>query len=437
MNFKYIIIVSLSFTLLSCKAKKEVVNNRPSDNDTLPLPYATKSVMNFSNVVGWRDGQTPKAPDGFTVQKYADGFENPRWLYVTSTGDILVAESNSNHPVAERIGAFLIGAHKSNNLNQSADRITLLRDTNNDGTPDVRSSFLSKLNQPFGMLVLGNWFYVANTDGLVRYPYETGQTKIAAKGEKIIDLPAGKHNRHWTRNIIANKDRSKIYIAVGSGSNVGEHGMEAELLKADILEVNPDGSELKVYASGLRNPVGMDWYPGSNTLWTVVNERDELGDNLVPDYLTHVEDGGFYGWPYVYFGNHVDPRVTHKPAIVRKTIVPDVALGSHTASLGLVFYSGNSFPKKYHEGAFVVQHGSWNRSILSGYKVMFVPFHNGKPAGQPEDFLTGFVHDLDNEKVYGRPVCAALLQDGSMLITDDVTNIIWRVSFNNKLTSER
>lgn len=435
--FKGVTIICLLFALLSCKAKKEMTQNHPSKNDTLPPPYDTKSVKNFSNVVGWEDGQLPKAPDGFTVRKYADGFENPRWLYVTSGGDILVAESNSNHPLVERIGAFFIGANKSNNLHQSADRITLLRDTNNDGTPDVRSTFLDNLNQPFGMLVLGNWFYVANTDGLVRYPYAAGQTKITEKGKKIIDLPAGKYNRHWTRNILANKDGSKIYIAVGSGSNVAEHGIEAELLKANILEVNPDGSGLKVYASGLRNPVGMDWAPGSNALWTVVNERDELGDNLVPDYLTHVEEGGFYGWPYVYYGDHVDPRVTQKPEIVKNTIIPDVSLGSHTASLGLVFYTENSFPKIYHDGAFVVQHGSWNRSTLSGYKVMFVPFRNGKPSGKPEEFLTGFIHDLDREKVNGRPVCAALLKDGSMLITDDVTNTIWRISYNTNLSSER
>ena len=428
MYYKYLLAAIIVTFFTSCKVKKEVTVNNSSSSNGLPEPYATKSVMNFSNVIGWKNDQVPKAPEGFTVKKYAEGFENPRWMYVTPNGDVLVAESNSNHPLIERIGAFFIGANKSNNLHHSADRITLLRDTTNDGIPDMHDTFLEKLNQPFGMLIIDDWFYVANTDGLWRYPYKAGQTKITEKGKKLLSLPAGKHNRHWTRNIIANKDGSKIYIAVGSGSNVAEHGMEAEFRKANILVINPDGTDLKVYASGLRNPVGMDWAPGTNTLWTVVNERDQLGDNLVPDYLTHVEDGGFYGWPYVYFGQHADPRVTAKqPASVKNTIIPDVPVGSHTASLGLLFYSGNSFPKKYQQGAFVVQHGSWNRSTLSGYKVIFVPFSNGKPSGNSEDFLTGFIDDLSREKVYGRPVGAAMLPDGSLIITDDVTNIIWRV----------
>ncbi len=433
MYYKFLLSVVVVASLLSsCKTKKEVINKSQVKNDTLPAPYATKSSRNFSNVIGWVGGQTPKAPEGFVVAKYAEGLENPRWMYVTSNGDLLVAESNSNHPLIERIGAFFVGAHKSNNLHHSADRITLLRDTTNDGIPDMKETFLEKLNQPFGMLVLDNWFYVANTDGLWRYPYKAGQTKINEKGKKLVSLPAGKHNRHWTRNIIANKDGSKIYIAVGSGSNVAEHGIDAELRKADILEINPDGSGLKVYASGLRNPVGMDWAPGTDQLWTVVNERDELGDNLVPDYFTHVQQGGFYGWPYVYLGQHVDPRVNPTAAIAKTTLVPDVLLGAHTASLGLMFYRGNTFPKKYDEGAFIVQHGSWNRSVLSGYKVIFIPFINGKPSGKSEDFLTGFIDDITHEKVHGRPVGVCMLMDGSLVITDDVTGILWRVSPTKK-----
>jgi len=428
MKFTNIMTVFLVAAVLGCKSKKEIIQT-PSSSSGLPAPYETKSVMNFSNVVGWNDDQAPRAPEGFTVKKYADGFENPRWMYVTPNGDVLVAESNSYHSLIERIGAVFIGANKSNNLRKSADRITLLRDTTNDGIPDMHETFLKNLNQPFGMLILDDGFYVANTDGLWVYPYQPGQNKITAKGKKLASLPAGKHNRHWTRNIIANADGSKIYIAVGSGSNVAEHGIEAEQLKADILVMDTDGSNLKVFASGLRNPVGMDWAPGTNSLWTVVNERDELGDDLVPDYLTHVVEGGFYGWPYVYFGQHADPRITVKhPAYVKNTIVPDVPLGSHTASLGLVFYTANAFPEKYQQGAFVVQHGSWNRSTLSGYKVVFIPFKNGKPSGEPEDFLTGFIDDLSSEKVHGRPVGATLLKDGSLLITDDVTNTIWRVS---------
>lgn len=396
--------------------------------DTLPAP--SKSTGNYSKVLGWKNGRTPTAPPGFTVEKYANGFKNPRWMYVTPNGDVLVAQSNSNYSLLKRIGATLIGAGKSNNLKHSADVITLLRDSNKDGIVDFRETFLKEgLNQPFGMLVIGNWFYVANTNALLRYPYQPGQNKITGKGQKIVDLPAGKHNRHWTRNIIANADNSKIYISVGSGSNIAENGIEYEILKADILEVNPDGSGLRVYASGLRNPVGMDWAPETKTLWTVVNERDGLGENLVPDYLTSVKENGFYGWPYVYFGQHEDIRVKEKdPELVKKTIIPDMAMGSHTASLGLAFYTGKSFPEKYKNGAFIAQHGSWNRKILSGYKVVFVPFKNGKPSGKYEDFLTGFMVDPNKDKVYGRPTGVIVMPDGSLLLTDDKTNTIWRVS---------
>lgn len=398
--------------------------------DTLPEPYATKSATNYSKSLGWENGNMPKAPAGFKVSRYADGFDNPRWMYVTPNGDVLVAESNSNFGVVKKVGAAVIGADKSHNMSKSADRITLLRDANKDGVPEFRTVLLTDLNQPFGMLVMGNWLYVGNTDALVRYPYKPGETTITAKPEKIIDLPAGKYNRHWARNIIANKNNTKIYIAVGSGTNVAEQGMENEMLRADILEINPDGTGQRVYASGLRNPVGMDWAPGTNTLWTAVNERDELGDDLVPDYLTHVVDGGFYGWPYAYFGQHEDPRVKEKrPELVKKTIVPDIDLGSHTASLGLAFYTHTAFPAKYRNGAFVAQHGSWNRSVLSGYKVLFVPFKNGKPAGRPEDFLTGFIADLDKDEIYGRPTGIIQMPDGALLLTDDVNNIIWRISY--------
>ena len=399
----------------------------------MPEPYATKPVSNYSNVVGWEEGETPKAPKGFTVHKYADGFQNPRWMYVTPNGDVLVAESNSNYSILKQIGATIIGAGGSNNLANSADVITLLRDTDNDGYPDVRETLLTKkegLNQPFGMLVIGDWLYVANTDAVLRYPYKAGQTKITTKGMKIADLPAGKVNQHWTRNIIANADNSKIYISVGSGDNIGEKGMEHEVMKANILTMNLDGSELQVYASGLRNPVGMDWEPTTQTLWTAVNERDGLGDNLVLDYLTSVQEGGFYGWPYMYWGTHQDPRVPI-PANIRlkEPIVPDVDLGPHTASLGLVFYTAEAFPEKYRNGAFIAQHGSWNRDILSGYKVVYVPFKNGKPTGKPEDFLTGFIVNPSKDEVRGRPVGLTLLPDGSMLLTDDTTNHIWRIAY--------
>ncbi len=403
--------------------------------DTLPPPHATKSVINFSKVVGWgKDGRTPVAPAGFVVSRYADGFQNPRWMHVLPNGDVLVAESNSNFTLVEKAGAVITGASKAEDLTKSADRIILLRDTDKDGTVDKKDTVLTGeqgLKQPFGMLLLNGWLYVANTNAVVRYRYTMGQAGIREQPEKLAELSAGKSfkdNRHWTRNIIASPDSSKIYIAVGSGSNVGENGLEYETLRANILEMNPDGSDLHVYASGLRNPVGMGWAPGTNDLWTAVNERDELGDDLVPDYMTAVKRDGFYGWPYSYWGKHVDERVKEqKPALVASAIVPDVDLGNHTASLGLQFYTGKSFPKKYHNGAFVAQHGSWNRSVLSGYKVVFVPFSNGKPSGKPVDFLTGFIADLEKEKVYGRPVGLALLPDGSLLVADDAGNTIWRV----------
>ncbi len=397
--------------------------------DTLPAPFATKSAQNFSKVVGWKDDEKPTAPQGFVVEKYADGFENPRWMYITPNGDILVAESNSNHSLLEQVGGTIIGASKATNLNHSADRITLLRDVNKDGIPEKRDTFLTAANglkQPLGMLVIGNWLYVANTNALVRFPYKVGQTKIDAQAEKIVDLPAG--GRHWTKNIITNADSSKIYIAIGSGSNIAEGGIDKELLRADILEINLDGSGLIVYASGIRNPVGMGWAPGTKTLWTVVNERDELGDDLVPDYFTSVKPGGFYGWPYSYYGQHIDPRVKEtKPELVKKSIVPDISIGAHTASLGLIFYNATAFPKKYQGGAFIAQHGSWNRSVLSGYKVLFIPFKNGKPSGKAEDFLTGFIANLEKNEVHGRPVGLAVMKDGTLLLTDDKTNTIWSV----------
>ncbi|KKL09175.1 hypothetical protein LCGC14_2568490, partial [marine sediment metagenome] len=323
--------------------------------DSLPPISESKSVSNYSKVIGWKDGRTPTAPKGFTVTKYADGFENPRWMYTTPNGDVLVAQSNSNYPLWKKIGAWFIGASKSKSFKNSADVITLLRDTDKDGTPDVRETFLDReLNQPFGMLIMDNWFYVANTDALLRVTYDTGQLKINGPAERIIDLPAGKANRHWTRNIIANSDSSKIYIAVGSGSNIAEKGLEKEVLKANILEINPDGTGLRVFASGLRNPVGMDLQPATGALWTAVNERDGLGNNLVPDYLAEVKENGFYGWPYVYYGQNEDPRVKYiKPEKVGETLLPDVNLGPHTASLGLLFYTGETFPEKYRHGAFV------------------------------------------------------------------------------------
>ncbi|MCJ8167584.1 sorbosone dehydrogenase family protein [Pontibacter sp. E15-1] len=426
--------IAAASLLGGCNTKQPVVQQQPDTLETpaglrvtLPAPHATESSRNFSNVIGWKDGRTPQAPAGFTVTKFADGLKNPRWIYVAPNGDVLVAEASTEVGFWKELGAKIVGISKSMALGNSANRITLFRDTDHDGQPDVQQTFLSNLNQPLGMLVLGKHFYVANTDGVWRYPYQTGQTSITAKGEKILNLPAGGYNNHWPRNLIANADGSKLYIAVGSASDHGEHGMEHETRRANILEVNPDGTGERVYASGLRNPVGMGWAPGTHTLWTAVNERDDLGDELVPDYLTSVQDGGFYGWPYAYFGQHEDPAWLGKhPDMVAKAIVPDVPLGAHTASLGLAFYDKSAFPEKYQNGAFVGQHGSWRSSDLVGYKVVFVPFRNGKPAGPPEDFLTGFY--AGGDKVYGRPVGVAVQPDGSLLVADDTSNTIWRVS---------
>lgn len=374
----------------------------------LPAPYASKSKTNNSKVIGWPEGKMPTAPEGFTVTKFADGFQNPRWTYIAPNADIFVVESGT-------------GASKN--------QIIVLRDKDKDGKFETREVFIKGLNKPFGMLVLKDFFYIANTDGLYRYPYKNNPLKLETKGEKILELPAGGYNNHWTRNLLANADGSKIYISVGSGSNNGENGMDKEVRRADILEINPDGTGEIIYAAGLRNPVGMDWNPANNELWTAVNERDELGDDLVPDYITSVKKGGFYGWPYSYFGSIPDPRMKgERKDLVEKAIVPDVPVGAHTASLGLAFYDKDAFPAKYKNGAFVGQHGSWNRAKISGYKVVFVPFQNGKPSGKPEDFLTGFISDAEKSEVYGRPVAVTVMNDGSLLVNDDSGNTIWKVA---------
>jgi len=408
--------------MISCngqvkKEEKEALSKQPGTTVktaigdlTLPPPYATKSKTKTNSMVDWPEGATPKAPAGFTVTKFADGLDNPRWTYIAPNGDIFVCESGTR---------------------TSKNQVILFRDKDKDGTFETREVYLKGLNRPFGMLVADNHFYVANTDGLYRYPYKETDLKMNAKGVKVLELPAGGYNNHWTRNLISNADGSKIYISVGSGSNVGENGMDKEVRRAAILEINPDGSGERIFASGLRNPVGMDWNPANGELWTAVNERDELGDDLVPDYITSVKDGGFYGWPYSYFGNILDPRMKGQGKdLAAKAIVPDVAVGSHTASLGLAFYDKEAFPAKYKNGAFVGQHGSWNRSIISGYKVVFVPFKNGVPSGKPEDFLTGFIADQEKAEVYGRPVAVTVMNDGSLLVNDDSGNTIWKVTAN-------
>ncbi|MCE7053594.1 sorbosone dehydrogenase family protein [Algoriphagus sp. AGSA1] len=415
------LLVMAAVSLVSCgqkvseEKKEKIAKSSPDTVSTaigeliLPPPYSSESVENHSEVIGWKEGKSPTAPEGFTVSRFAEDLDNPRNTYVAPTGDIFVVESNTK---------------------SSADRITVFRDKDKNGEYETREIFKEGLDQPYGMLILNDFFYIANTDGLFRFPYQSGQLRLEGEGEKLVELPAGGYNNHWTRNLIANEDGSKIYISVGSASNNGEYGMEEEKRRAAILEVNADGSGEIVYASGLRNPVGMAWNPTTKELWTAVNERDELGDDLVPDYITSVEKGGFYGWPYSYFGSIEDPRMQGEaPDLVERAIVPDVPVGSHTASLGLTFYEGESFPEDYRNGAFVGQHGSWNRENLAGYKVVFVPFENGKPSGEPQDFLTGFVSDSDKSEVFGRPVDVSVLPDGSLLVNDDSGNTLWKVAF--------
>ncbi|MCC2548501.1 sorbosone dehydrogenase family protein [Hymenobacter sp. BT175] len=394
----------------------------------LPTPYATESATRRSHVTGWPADKTPTAPAGFAVAEFAGSLDSPRWVYVAPNGDVLVAESNTVPKTVKKKVAAALKLDPSKAIKStSANRITLLRDA--DGRPEVRTVLLSGLNQPLGMLVLGDALYVANTDAVLKYAYKAGQTKITGPGQKIMSLPAGGYNNHWTRNLLASPDGAKIYVTVGSASNVMEHGAKEEERRANVLQINPDGSGEKVYASGLRNPVGLAWAPGTQTLWTAVNERDELGDELVPDYLTSVKEGGFYGWPYAYFGPNEDPRRKgERPDLVQKTLVPEVPLGAHTASLGLAFYDKTAFPAKYRGGAFIGQHGSWNRTAFSGYKVVFVPFAGAKPSGPPEDFLTGFLAGGDSDDAYGRPVGVATLPDGSLLVADDAGNKLWRVS---------
>ena len=392
----------------------------------LPQPFATPSAANFPKVVGWPVKDTPHVPDGFIIDALVSDIESPRWLYVLPNGDVLVAQSRTSKSPKDdpQLAQALTEA---GSLGTSPNQITLLRDANKDGRFETRQVFIAALNQPFGMALEKGYLYVANTDSVVRFPYKDGATSIDVRGEKVVDLPAGGYNNHWTRNILFSPAGDKLYITVGSQTNVDEEGIDAmDPRRAAILECNPDGSGLRVFASGLRNPNGMDWAPTTGALWTVVNERDALGDDVPPDFLTSVRDGGFYGWPYAYFGIE-DPRHKGKrPELVAEALIPDIAVGAHTASLGFLFYKGTSFPARYRNGAFVAQHGSWNRSKLSGYRVAFVPFSGGSTR-PVEDFVTGFIASEERREVYGRPVGLAILPGGSLAIADDAGNRIWRV----------
>ena len=408
------------------------VSDGTGPSPKLPEPNKTLiPTVNIAPAIGWPEGAKPTAAAGTQVAAFAEGLDHPRWLYVLPNGDVLVAETNAPpkpddskgirgwvmEKVMGRAGAGV----------PSPNRITLLRDADHDGIAETRTVFLADLNSPFGMALVGNDLYVADSDKLLRFPYQPGETTIKEAGTKVIDLPGGSINHHWTKNVVASKDGSKLYVSVGSNSNVGENGLQAEEGRAAIWEVDRASGQHRIFASGLRNPNGMAWEPQSGKLWTAVNERDEIGSDLVPDYITSVQDGAFYGWPFSYYGQHVYVRVTpHNLDLVAKAIAPDYAVGPHTASLGLTFAEGSKLPAPFTDGAFIGQHGSWNRKPHSGYKVIFVPFEAGQPKGQPVDVLTGFL-DKD-EKAMGRPVGVVVDQQGGVLVADDVGNKVWRVS---------
>ena len=429
---QHAVVIVLAAGLAAC-GESSTLQVVDGTGPTPKLPEPNKTLIptvNIAPAIGWPAGATPVAGKGLKVTAFAEGLDHPRWLYVLPNGDVLVAETNSPpkpddsqgirgwlaEKVMSRAGAGL----------PSANRITLLRDANQDGIAETRTVLLENLNSPFGMTLVGNDLYVADADKLLRFPYQAGENTISARPTKVIDLPGGPLNHHWTKNVIASPDGTKLYVTVGSNSNVGENGMDKEEGRAAIWEVDRATGSHRIFASGLRNPNGMDWEPKTGKLWTAVNERDEIGSDLVPDYITSVKDGRFYGWPYSYYGQHVDVRVDpQNPELVAKAIAPDYAVGPHTASLGLSFAEGSKLPG-FTEGVFIGQHGSWNRKPHSGYKVIFVPFADGKPAGMPIDVLTGFLNT--DEKAMGRPVGVVIDRQGDLLVADDVGNKVWRVS---------
>ncbi|TXH79247.1 MAG: sorbosone dehydrogenase family protein [Thiothrix sp.] len=424
----------LTAILLACSEARPPETPQIGFGKNPPLPAPETSLIptvNIAPAVGWPANAKPTVAQGLAVNAFASGLDHPRWLYVLPNGDVLVAETNA--PPKPEDGQGIKGAAmkmvmtKAGAAVPSANRISLLRDANGDGIAETKTAFLTNLNSPFGMALIGNTLYVANTDAIVSFPYQPGATAITAPATKVAELPAGPINHHWTKNIIASHDGSKLYATVGSNSNVAENGMNNEVNRAAILEVDPKTGVSRLFASGLRNPNGLAWEQQTGALWTTVNERDELGNDLVPDYMTSVKDGEFYGWPYSYFGQNIDKRVEpQNPELVAKALVPDYALGSHTASLGLAFYQGSALPAHYKGGAFIGQHGSWNRKPRSGYKVVFVPFTNGKPNGLPQDILSGFVNDKGD--AFGRPVGVVEDKTGALLVADDVGNVIWRVT---------
>ena len=439
MRFKAILASLLFVPLLAACSDKatETTEAGTGPDPKLPSPVPTILIptVNVAKAVGWPSGKMPTPAAGLSVSVFAEGLDHPRWLYTLPNGDLLVAESNApprpdnNKGIKGWVMGLLMSSVGAGV--PSAERISLLRDADSDGVAETKTAFLTGLHSPFGMALIGNDFYVANTDAVLRFAYTPGATSITTLGAKIADLPAGTINHHWTKNIIASRDGKRLYATVGSNSNIAENGIENETNRAAILEIDLASGQAREFASGLRNPNGLAWQPESGALWTTVNERDELGSDLVPDYMTSVQDGAFYGWPYSYYGQHIDARPQPpRPDLVAKAVAPDYALGPHTASLGLAFYvaaagSKGRLPDHFTSGAFVGQHGSWNRSPPSGYKVIFVPFAGGKAAGPIEDVLTGF---RDGAEAFGRPVGVAIAKDGTVLVADDVGNKIWRIA---------
>lgn len=428
-----VFVIAFAGGLAACGETSSLqVSDGTGPSPKLPEPNKTLiPTVNIAPAIGWPAGGKPTAAAGTQVAAFAEGLDHPRWLYVLPNGDVLVAETNAPPKPDDSSGIRgwvmkkVMG--KAGAGVPSPNRITLLRDADHDGVAETRTVFLQNLNSPFGMTLVGNDLYVADTDRLLRFNYEPGATEIKSQPIKVVDLPGGTLNHHWTKNVIASKDGSKLYVTVGSNSNVGENGLDKEEGRAAIWEVDRATGNHRIFASGIRNPNGLAWEPKSGALWTAVNERDEIGSDLVPDYITSVKDGGFYGWPFSYYGQHVDVRVSpQNPDLVAKAIAPDYAVGPHTASLGLTFAEGNNLPAQFKEGAFIGQHGSWNRKPHSGYKVIFVPFTGGKPSGKPVDVLTGFL-DKD-ENALGRPVGVVIDQQGGLLVADDVGNKVWRVS---------
>ncbi len=390
-------------------------------------PQGSIPTLKMPTARGWAPGQTPRAAPGLKVNAFATGLKHPRWIHVRPNGDVTVAEALFQPGPARSIFSYAMIStmRRAAAIGPSPNRITLLRDANGDGVAEIRETLLEGLSQPIGMAMLGDTFFVGNTDGVVAFPYTAGTTRITAPGKKLTAYPSG---GHWTRSLLASADARKLYVGVGSLSNIGESGLGVEAGRACIYEIDLASGKQRIFASGLRNPVGLAWEPRHGALWTVVNERDGLGDETPPDYLTQVRDGGFYGWPYCYWGQTVDDRVPQDAAAVAKAITPDYALGGHTASLGLCWLPAGTLQGFADDGMVIGQHGSWNRSTLSGYKVVFVPFANGRPSGPPRDILSGFLAPDESES-YGRPVGVAVGPDGkSLLVADDVGDVVWRVA---------